>query len=69
VINREPVLVGIVARDGGEPGAVIRTGEQFRDTSVGTVLRDGWTVAEIQTNRVILKRGTQRRTLELGGDS
>ncbi len=65
----QPILVGVVEREGQSPTAVIRLGEELRDCTVGTTIRGGWVVGAITINRVILKRGGQSRTLNLGGDS
>ena len=65
----QPILVGVVEREGQLPTAVIRLGEELRDCTVGTTIRGGWVVGTITINRVILKRGGQSRTLNLGGDS
>jgi hypothetical protein len=64
----EPLLVGIVEEDASTRVAVIRIGENLKDYSIGATLKEGWTVSEIQANRVILLRNGKMRTLVLGGE-
>jgi Type II secretion system protein C len=64
----EPLLVGIVEEDASTRVAVIRIGENLKDYSIGATLKEGWTVTEIQANRVILLRNGKTRTLVLGGE-
>lgn len=68
-ISQEPIFSGTIEHNGATATALIRIGDQFRDYTVGSPVRDGWVVAEIRADRVILKRGSQKRTLNLGGDS
>jgi hypothetical protein len=64
----EPLLVGIVEEDATTRIAVIRTGENLKDYGVGAILKEGWTISEIQAQRVILLRNGKVRTLVLGGE-
>jgi hypothetical protein len=64
----EPLLVGIVEEGASTRVAVIRIGENLKDYGVGSSLKDGWTVTEIQANRVILVHNGKMRTLILGGE-
>ncbi|MBC8121081.1 MAG: hypothetical protein H7Y22_04480 [Gemmatimonadaceae bacterium] len=62
----EPVLAGVVEAGGTNPMAIIRIGEQLHNYTPGKEVKDGWLVSQIQSDRVILKRNGQTRSLQLG---
>jgi hypothetical protein len=62
-----PTLVGVVG-EGTKRTALFQQGAGFKEVKAGEQLNDGWVVQEIQPNQAIMKKGSQTRTVSLGGN-